>query len=147
MEWVSVFLNLRPNWKLFYQAVYTHLVSVPSNQHLCVFQWGQNKSQVWHRRCSLPVLPASSDHPAVGHMCRLPLSRTTRQPDRRPAGWVLRCSLSFKQKAIGDLTALRWPQSGFAEVYSDTWCLLTTSFLLNQLLKFAVPQLLGAEPL
>lgn len=55
---------------------------------VCVFQWGKNKSQVWHGCCSLPVLPASSDHPAGSHHCHLPWNYTACQFDRRPAQWV-----------------------------------------------------------
>lgn len=57
-------------------------------QIVCVFQWRQNKSQVWHGCCPLPVLPASSHCPAVGRHGHLPVNHSACQPDGGPAGCV-----------------------------------------------------------
>lgn len=90
----SLFLNswLNPSYfiMLCKQATQWFL---PISVCVCLFQWGKNKSQMWHGCCSLPVLPASSDYPAGRHNCHIPCNHTACQPDRRPAGCVLHLCL------------------------------------------------------
>lgn len=82
---------------------------------------------MWRGRCSLPVLPASSDRPAVGHNCHLPLDHTACQPDWRPAGWVLHYSLSLQQKSYKRLCFT------VITVYNDDddWCLLMAKITVS----------------
>lgn len=94
----SLFMAGRKYCIMLCLYIKSHML-VPPNQCACVFQWGENKIQMWHGWCSLPVLPAPSDRPAGHHNGHVPWSHTACQPDWRPAGWVLHIS-AFDAKKL-----------------------------------------------
>lgn len=103
-----------------------------------MFQWWKNKSQMWHGCCSLPVLPAASNHLAGGNNCRLYWNHTTCQSNWRTAGWVLSLQdtvtvLSVAKLYSGDLSqCLSLGNMTADEVIASSWsfkCVFVKSML------------------